>query len=372
MIILQQFIAFICAPLVLFSGLIGLRGGVNEAQYTQYKNVILFIGDGMGENHLKAALADDPAQLIMETLPIRGQSVTHSWPGFLPTDSAAGGTALACGIDVIVGEIAVFALDPLMWLATPVTLAELAVEKGKLAGIVTTDSTSGATPAAFSAHTASRNSEEAISLGQMASGLTLIWGGGSKSITEAGAKAGGFDCLITDKAQMDALEEGSRSFAQFSGLGNVPNPDGPSLAEMTAAAIDLLDDGDGFFLMVEAAHIDKYSHDGNMVDAIKHVRALDGAVAVALAYAAVHPETLILVTADHETGGVKLRDGAYATTSGGHTTANVPVLVNKADAGFTDGGVWKNRKIGVQLGRVLGFGPDVFPSPILPRLGVGA
>jgi len=373
MIILQQVLAFLCAPLVLFSGLVGLRGGVNETQYQAYKNVILFIGDGMGENHIMAALADDPAPLVMETMPIRGQSNTASWPGFILPDSASGGTALACGIDNMVGQIAVFPLDPLMWIATPATLAELAIDNGKLAGIVTTDSTSGATPAAFSAHTASRDSEKEISDGQMASGLTLIWGGGSSSVNEAGAKAGGFDALITTKAQMEALEEGSRSFGQFGGLGSVPVPAGsPSLAEMTAAAIDLLDDGDGFFLMVEAAHIDKYSHDGNMVDAIKHVRALDGAVAVALAYAAVHPETLILVTADHETGGVKLRDGAYATTSGGHTTANVPVLVNKADAGFTDGGVWKNRKIGVQLGRVLGFGPDVFPSPILPRLGVGA
>ena len=371
MIILQQILAFLCVPLVLFSGLIGFRGGVNETQYQEYKNVILFIGDGMGENHLMAALADDPAPLIMEAMPIRGQSNTNSWPGFILTDSAAGATALACGIRVIVNEIAVFALDPLMWIGTPATLAELAIDSGKLAGIVTTDSTSGATPAAFSAHTASRNSEEEISAGQMASGLTLIWGGGSASVNEAGAKAGGFDALVTTKAQMEALGEGTRSFGQFGGLGSVPVPAGsPSLAEMTVAAIDLLDDDpDGFFLMVEAAHIDKYSHDGNMADAIKHVRTLDESVAAALAYAAEHPDTLVLVTADHETGGVKPGDGCYIFTSTGHTMANVPVFVNKTDAGFAAGGVWKNRQIGVQLGRVLGFGPDVFPTPILPRLG---
>jgi len=372
--ILQQILAFLCAPLVLFSGLVGFRGGINETQYKEYKNVILFIGDGMGENHLKAALADDPAPLVMETMPIRGQSNTNSWPGFLPTDSAAGATALACGVRAIFNEIAVFPLDPLMWIATPATLAELAIENGKLAGVVTTDSTSGATPAAFSSHTASRNNEEAISLGQMASGLTLIWGGGSASVTADGVKAGGFDALITTKAQMEAMEEGSRSFGQFGGLGSVPTPAGsPSLAEMTGAAIDLLDDDpDGFFLMVEAAHIDKYSHDGNMVGAIKHVRTLDEAVTVALDYAAAHPETLVLVTADHETGGVQLQGDAYVFTFSEHTMANVPVLVNKTDAGFANGGVWKNRQIGVQLGRVLGFGPDVFPTPILPRLGAAS
>ena len=366
--ILQQILAFLCAPLVLFSGLIGLRGSITENP-KEYKNVILFIGDGMGENHLKAALADDPAALVMETMPVRGQSKTNSWPGFLPTDSAAGATALACGVRVIFNEIAVFALDPLQWIATPATLSEIAIESGRLAGVVTTDSTSGATPAAFSAHAASRNSEETISNGQLASDLTLIWGGGSKSVTEAKAEAKGFE-YVTTKTEMLALDEGGRSFGQFPGLGDVPVPAGsPSLEEMTVEAIDLLDDDpDGFFLMVEAAHIDKRSHDGDLAGAIKHVRELDKAVAAALAYAAAHPDTLVLVTADHETGGVKLKNGVYATTFGQHTMANVPVFVNVADAGFTGGGTWKNRQIGAQLGRVLGFGADVFPTPILPRV----
>ena len=368
MAILQQFLAFLCAPLVLFSGLVGFRGAIKDDP-AQYKNVILFIGDGMGENHLKATLADNPANLVMDDMPVRGQSKTWSWPGILPTDSAAGGTALACGVRNIVGEIAVFPLDFLQWFATPETLAEMAVKKGRLAGVVSTDSTSGATPAAFSAHTFSRNNEKAISEGQLASGITLIWGGGSASITQAKAEAKGFE-YVTTKTEMLALAEGGRSFAQFPGLGQVPPPAGsPTLAEMTVTAIDLLDDDpDGFFLMVEAAHIDKTSHDGKLAEAIKHVRALDDAVQAALAYAASHPDTLVLVTADHETGGVKLKGSAYACTSTGHTTVNVPVFVNVADAGFTDGGTWKNRQIGAQLGRVMGFGPGVFPTPILPRI----
>ena len=366
--ILQQILAFLCAPLVLFSGLVGFRGGVNEAQYKEYKNVILMIGDGMGENHLKATLADDPVEeLAMENMPVRGQSKTNSWPGFIITDSAAGATALACGIRNINGQISVFALDPQRRIDTPATLAELAIENGRLAGIVTTDSTSGATPAAFSAHSSSRDGEAEISDGQLESGLTLIWGEASSSVTEAKAVANGFE-YITTRDEMLALE-GGRSFAQFSGLGNVTNPAlSPSLAEMTEKAIDLLDDEDGFFLMVEGAHIDKYAHSNDRENVVRCTREFDAAIAYAMEYATDNPDTLVLVTADHETGGIKLKSGAYVFTSGDHTWANVPVFVNVTDAGFKNGGVWKNRQIGVQLGRVMGFGSDVFPTPVLPRL----
>ena len=375
MAFIQTVLAYIFAPLVLVFGWIGPNGGINEdpAQYKQYENVILFIGDGMGENHLRAAVAADPdTPLVMETMAVRGQSRTNSWPGVSVTDSAAGASALACGIRNIDGQISVFPLDPLQWFATPVTLAELAIQKGKLAGVVTTDSTSGATPGAFSAHSSSRDNEEEVSLGQMASGLTLIWGAGSASINEAGAKAGGFDKFVTSKSEMLALNEGERSFGQFNGddLKNIANPDAtPTLTEMTETAIDLLDDDpDGFFLMVEAAHIDKFSHGQDIDNAIRHVRTLDSAVAYAMEYAAREGDTLVLVTADHETGSVTLVDGKYICTTGSHSGANVPVLVNVEDAGFKSQRAWMNRQIGVQLGRVMGFGRGEFPSSSFPTM----
>ena len=366
--ILTQILAYLCAPLVLLSGWVGLRGGITESP-KPYKNVILMIGDGMGENTLKATLADDPAPLKMETMKVRGQSKTNSWPGFIVTDSAAGATALASGIRNINGEIGVFALDFLQWVKTPANLAELAVKNGRLAGVVTTDSTSGATPAAFSAHTLSRDSEEDISNDQLACDLTLIWGAGSKSVTKEKAEKNGYS-FITTRSQMLALRAGGRSFAQFSSMSKIEDPKlTPTLKEMTKAAIDMLDDDpDGFFLMVEGAHIDKYAHSGDLENAIRHVREFDAAIEYAMDFAASHPGTLVLVTADHETGGVTLKNGKYVTTTGGHTWANVPVFVNAADAGFENGKAWKNREIGVQLGRILGFGPDVFPTPILPRI----
>ncbi|MDR3314440.1 MAG: alkaline phosphatase [Oscillospiraceae bacterium] len=366
----RQAVALLCTPLVLLFGALGLRAGVSN-NYRSYKNVILMIGDGMGFNTLASAKQSlGLEQLVMETMPVQGESETRSWQTV--TDSAAGATALACGIRNINGEIAVYPLDPLQVFGTPKSLSELALEHGKTAGVVTTDSTSGATPAGFSAHAASRDEEEKISAGQLASGLTLIWGGGSASVTQAGAQAGGFT-LVTDRAGWDALEPGQRSFAQFSNddLSHTTNTETtPTLEEMTIRAVDVLDDdADGFFLMVEAAHIDKYSHNNDMAGAVHHVAEFDKAIAAALEYADAHNNTLVVVTADHETGGIQY-DAAkkeYYYTSDGHTAVNVPLLVSATDAGFTDGQAVKNREVGVQLGLVLGFPADSFPTPLLPR-----
>jgi len=359
--------ALLCAFLVF--GFV-IPGGSITDDPAQYKNLILMIGDGMGENTLKAALEADSEPLAMEAMPVRGQSRTNSWPGFKCTDSAAAGTALACGIRVINGAVGIYPLDPLGWTGTPASLSEMALEKGKAAGIVTTDLTSGATPAAFSAHAANRGMESNISGDQLSSGLNLIWGAASASVTADKAAANGF-IYVSDRAGWSALDGGGRSFAQFSeaDLSKTANTDlTPTLDEMTVKAIDILDDNpDGFFLMVEAAHIDKYSHSNDFEGAIHHVREFDKAVKAALAYAEANPDTLVVVTSDHETGAIALKDGKYVYTSGSHSKADVPVFVNKSDAGFESGGVWLNREIGAQLGRVLGFGAEAFPTPLFSK-----
>ncbi|MCL2023325.1 MAG: alkaline phosphatase [Oscillospiraceae bacterium] len=333
----------------------------------QYKSVILLIGDGMGENTLGATLDADDTPLIMETMTVRGQSQTNTWPGFKTADSAAGGTALASGIRVINGALGIYPFDPLGWFGHPANLSELALSMGKAAGVVTTDLTSGATPSAFSAHAANRGMESVISESQLNSGINLIWGGASKSVTEERAAENGYT-YIADKDAFDALGSEIKSFAQFvnDDLKYTKNTDKtPTLEEMTAKAIDILDDDpDGFFLMVEAAHIDKFAHDNDFPWTIHHTRELDKAVAVALDYARENPDVLVIVTADHETGGIMPTSEGFVFTSGNHTNADVPVFVNRADAGFTNGGVWLSRQIGAQLGRVLGAGKKVFPTPV--------
>ena len=129
----------------------------------------------------------------------------------------------------------------------------------------------------------------------------------------------------------------------------------PTLTEMTAKAIDLLDDDeDGFFLMVEGAHIDKNSHSNNgdgMKDALL---SFDKAIGYALEYAETHGDTLVIVTADHETGGITLQDGEYIYTTGDHTGANVPLLVYGCDDFIKNGEAIKNREVSRRVACVMG------------------
>ena len=365
--IITKLLAVFMSVFMTIYGGVGLVGNISDDyEEGKYKNVIFFIGDGMGENILKKTKQYyNIDTLAMETMPVRGQSQTHPFGG-KTTDSAAGGTALACGVRTFINAVAVFPFDPFTIddFNVPITLAELAKSQGKKAGVVTTDKTSGATPSAFSAHALSRGMEKDISADQLESGLDLIWGSPSESINETNTAENGFTYVDT-KAEMYALSDDSRSFGQFSDLdGGVSTENSPSLAEMTMKAVDILDeDEDGFFLMVEAAHIDKNSHKNNFDGAMNHVLALDKAVAAALAYAKLDGETLVLVTADHETGGVTYNEETdeYYYTTGSHTSANVPLFVSAEDAGFINDAV-KNREISVQVARVMGYGPELFPA----------
>jgi alkaline phosphatase len=137
---------------------------------------------------------------------------------------------------------------------------------------------------------------------------------------------------------------------------------------MTEKAIDLLDDTDeGFFLMVEGAHIDKHSHsneDDNMTEAMAE---FDKAIKIALDYAKADGETLVVVTADHETGGLTLKKGEYKYTSGGHTAANIPVLVYGSDKIVSGGEKLNNYEIPIRIAYTLGFTEDDFPVKVMVK-----
>ncbi|MDD6145493.1 MAG: alkaline phosphatase [Oscillospiraceae bacterium] len=371
MIVFKKILAVSVALIMSLYAMIGAYSPVSE-DYTQgkYKNVILMIGDGMGDNTIAATKAQKNVDLTMETMPVRGHSDTNSFL-LTYTDSAAGGTALATGMRVICNTVAVFPFAFAVSIpndsAVPITLCELAKANGKAAGVVTTDKTSGATPSDFSAHTISRKNEKGISCDQLRSGLDLIWGGATDSINSKNTACHGFT-YIDSRADMLALESGSRSFAQFDADDlkyMTDNSDTPTIEEMTVKAIDLLDDDeDGFFLMVEGACIDKFSHDNDFDGATSSLVEFDKAIAAALRYAEADGETLVVVTADHETGGIKYDacKDVYYYTSTGHTTADVPLFVSATDAGFTQDETVKNREIGVQIARVMGYGEDKFPA----------
>ncbi len=322
------------------------------------QNVIYLIGDGMGPLHLEKAKQERNISLTMQTFEYEGRSMTRSQFNLI-TDSAAGATALSCGVRTINGYVGVFYYDPLRVESTPKNLTELCIEKGMKTGIVTTDSTSGATPSGFSVHTDSRNNTEDIDTQQMNSDIDLIWGCSSRYITKETCEENGFTFVKT-YSEMMALEEGSRSFAQFDNdtwYVNQVDAETPTLSQMAVKAIDLLDDTDeGFFIMIEGAHIDKNSHDNDDAGMTEAVEEFDRTVAAALDYAEKDGNTLVVVTADHETGGIVLNDdGTYSFTQGSHSGANVPLFVYGSDSFIEDGEVVYNIDIPVRIAYSLGF-----------------
>lgn len=327
-----------------------------KTDYAQCKNIIYLIGDGMGFNSLEKTRFDCNVTLDgFDAFPYKGESMTHSANNAV-TDSAAGGTALATACKTNNDFVGVYPYDGFDLKSHPMNLTELAISHGKLAGIVTTDLTSGATPASFSAHTHGRGDEKKITNQQLKSDLTLCWGSATDSFTTAKAASNGF-VTITDKASMDALEEGSRSFGQFteSTWHNYENKGMPTLTQMTAKAIDLLDDDeDGFFLMVEAAHIDKNSHSNigeGMVDA---VQSFNNVLSYCLEYAENDGDTLVIVTADHETGGITFTGDAYVYTKTSHSGVNVPIYVYGCDNFMENGEVMENTEIARRTACVMG------------------
>ncbi|MCL2513631.1 MAG: alkaline phosphatase [Oscillospiraceae bacterium] len=361
MSIFKRMFAIFTTVMLLFSG---IRIASIDTEKDQVKNVILMIGDGMGENHLDMTEAEEGVALAVKSMPLKGYAETIDFFG-ITADSASAGTALACGVRTISGMIGVYPSDPGAVYSYPANLAETAISKGMKTGVVTSDYNSGATPACFSSHTASRASEAEITKQQLASGIDLIWSGKTSYATDGDIAASAFE-RITTKAEMDALAPGSKTFGQFSGeLWALENANGPTLTEMALKAVELLEGENGFFLMIEGAHIDKLSHDNNAEKTKEAVIAFDSAVAAMLDYAENDGNTLVVVTADHETGGVKYQNGKFEFTSTGHTRANVPVYVYGSENFIKEGRNVINKEIAIYIAFSMGFSKTEFPKSIL-------
>jgi alkaline phosphatase len=328
------------------------------------KNVIFLIGDGMGYNHLEKTKEERNASLTLDAFEIQGSSRTRSISNKV-TDSAAGGTALSCGIRTYNGAIGVYLLDPLDVSSHPKSITELCLENGMLTGVITTDETSGATPAAFSAHAYERGQAEDITEDQLSSGIDLIWGTENGITTESQVEENGYT-YITTYNEMMALEEGSKSFAQFTNdLWTLEKSDKntPTLSEMTKKAIDLLDDTDeGFFLMVEGAHIDKHSHSNDSEAMTEAMLEFDKSIKIALDYAKKDGNTLVIVTADHETGAItKNENDKFEFTSGSHSATDVPLRIYGTEKLIEKDETINNYEIPIRIAYALGFNEESFP-----------
>jgi alkaline phosphatase len=311
---------------------------------TRVKNIILLIGDGMGISQLAAArikLLGARGRLHMERMPVSGLVDTYS-ANNLVTDSAAAGTAIATGFKTDNGKISIAPDGKRL-----PTIMEACIQVGKSTGLIVTSRVTHATPAVFAAHVKSRDNEAEIASQMIRTGVNVILGGGKDYFvpsTMRQSKRQDRRNLLMEARQLGyqiietaaALKEVSAKYVlglfQMKSL-TTKKPE-PSLAEMTRKGIQLLNKNpQGFFLMVEGSQIDWECHDHKKKATIRQVRLFDEAVKVALHFALKSRETLVIVTADHETGGMAINKGslsgkrlAIGWTTSGHTAQPVPLF----------------------------------------------
>ena len=306
------------------------------------KSIILFIGDGMGVSHITAGKIVK-GNLNLERFKVTGLLTTHSQSALVP-DSAAAGTALATGYKTYNGAISVSQdKRPLK------TIVEYAEENGKTTGLVVSCSVTHATPAVFLAHVDSREKWGVIAEHITKSGIDVLFGGGWSYFVPKSADGSMREDDKNLLAELSKRMKVVRSAEEFLKLGDVDSAAGffsashpprantrkPRLSELTAKAIRILSKNKrGFFLMVEGSQIDWAGHENNQDSIIAETVDFDDAVGVGLDHAESNPHTLVVVTADHETGGFAVHDGSIkdkklfesAFTCQDHTAAMVPVF----------------------------------------------
>lgn len=311
---------------------------------SKVKNIILMIGDGMGENIIKAAEIVKGDKLIMSGLPNQthvttySQSVTSGEAEF--TDSAAAATALSTGVKTYNQCIGVDKDGNSLE-----TICEFAQKYDMKTGLVDRHYVCHATPAGMAAHNSNRGNYVQILRDMAKTGVNVMFGGGEQYykdsnktknyINEKGYK------FIDTKEQLLALDGSDDKVLGMFAYENMKNAyREPTLTTMTSKALDLLDNDKGFFLMVEGSNIDVCESEQNMKGTIEQMMAFDHTVDYVLNWAQQHPGTLVLVTADHETGGVQIPDNATAddinndcfTSDGEHTNTNVLLMAGGAQS----------------------------------------
>ncbi|MCF8223963.1 MAG: alkaline phosphatase [Bacteroidales bacterium] len=302
----------------------------------QAKNIILLIGDGMGVSQLYAGLTANHGQLNITGMKHIGFQKTYSYDDYT-TDSAASGTAIATGEKTRNGMIG---MSPDS--VKVKSILEISEDEGKSTGLISTSSITHATPASFIAHQVSRGMYEAIAADFLSTDIELVIGGGKNNFTERedgrnlleDFEKKGYsvydnleEALTCDNDKMIAFTAGGHNPRYSEGRGDM-------LPEATGKALEMLgDDPQGFFLMVEGSQIDWGGHANDIDYIIEETLDFDRAVGKALEFAEKNGETLVVVTADHECGGLTLKDGSFESgmvtpgfSTGGHTGIMVPVF----------------------------------------------
>lgn len=300
------------------------------------KNIILMIGDGMGLTQVTAGLVANNFMLNLERAQYVGLSKTFA-SDELVTDSAAGATAFSTGEKTYNGAIGVLP-D-----ATPKeTILETGAKKGLSSGLIATCTITHATPASFFAHQPSRNMHEEIASDMLASPLNYFIGGGKKY----------FNGRKDSTNILPDLEKTGFSFVESAGefknsnsqkIGWFISDDDPApvkdgrgdiLSEAVEAMLPkLVGDEDGFFLMVEGSQIDWGGHANDAEYVVTEMIDFDKAIGKVFDFAEKDGNTLVIITADHETGGFALGGDKEDNmnfqplfSTGSHTAVMVPVF----------------------------------------------
>ena len=329
------------AAMLVFSMVIACfaaTGGTSQAaEKFEVKNVIFMIGDGMGDGAIAAGRMKR-ATLNLDGMEKLGYLNTNNIKDEL-TDSAAGGTALATGVRTTNGTVGLDKDGKVVE-----NLSEWMKQKGKKLGLVSTTYVVDATPATFAAHTSNRNNYGDVAKAMVDLGVDVILGGGTSQFDSAingGATTGiqyaqtvGNYQYVTKKSELDDITSG-KVLGLFGATAmswpSEKKADEPYLDDLTEKTLSLLENKNGFFAMIEGGRIDGAGHNneaGNLQDSMLE---FDDAIAVALDYADTHEGTLVIVTADHETGGVSVGSTTSGPqvqfSTGDHTKDPVPYYV---------------------------------------------
>ncbi|PIB30570.1 alkaline phosphatase [Maribacter sp. 4G9] len=299
----------------------------SDKKKSRVNNIILMIGDGNGLAQISAATLANGGSLTLTQLKSIGLLKTQSADDFT-TDSAAGATALATGTKTNNRAIGVGPQDEKL-----TSIGEILHENGRITGFITTDHITGATPASFYAHRKDRSDVDGIVSDLLQSKLSLVIGGGSPIIEKEISKLG-FQIMGNTGAIAESDDERVAHFFSYGDVKSIREGRGNNLAKSTKDALTFLSaKNTPFLLMVEAAKIDSYGHLNDVGGIITEGIDFDRAITEAIKFADSNEDTLVIITADHETSGFSIPQGNMMErsiegdfTTDDHTGIMVPIF----------------------------------------------
>ncbi|ALJ06673.1 alkaline phosphatase [Pseudalgibacter alginicilyticus] len=309
------------------------------------KNIILMIGDGYGLSQISAAALSNHGELTLTQLKSIGLLKTQAADDFT-TDSAAAGTAIATGEKTYNRSIGMNINR------VPIeNMTELLNKKNYNTGFITTDVITGATPSAFYAHQLDRDMTKEIASDLIKSNISLFMGGGASSYSDIFVNSN-FTILNSLNEIASSKKKKVGYFLSEKGVPSINSGRDHILAEATKTGLEYFSNQNKpFFLMIEAAQIDSFGHRNDISGIVTEAIDFDKAITEAIKYADTHKNTLVIITADHETSGLSIPQGNLESnkvegdfSTYDHTGVMVPIFAYgpKSEV-FT--GVYENNEV---------------------------